>query len=494
MPATETPKPTRATLYCRISSDPNELAAGVADQEADLRKLAGKLGWEVGLVVVENDTTAFRRKRVTLADGRQAMRVVRPGWRQMLDDLASGRADGLLALDLDRACRDPRDLEDLIDVVESKLPRIPVDSLTGSLRLTTDADITMARVMVAIANKSSRDTARRVSRARLRLALEGRPGGGPRPYGHAKDGALQPDEAEVVAGMAEAVLAGVSLNGVARDLNHRGVPAMRGERWNTQGIRRVLLSPRICGLMSLGGEVLEDAPPYWQPIVTRPTWEALVAVLGNPERRLGPGPTPKHLLSGIAKCGHPDHSTDDRPRMIRAFNGGKDKDGNPRKLPAYVCSERRHLTISAPALDDYVEAVVVERLSRPDAAELLTARPEVDTAKLAAEANALRARIANLGDLVESGDMGAAEYRTRKARPGEKLAATEAAIASASGTSPLAGIAGRPDAGEVWERIKDLGRKRAIIDALATVAVVPAPGRSPRVPVADRVALDWRQP
>ena len=499
MPRTpDTPaKPTRAVLYCRISSDPNELAAGVADQETDLRKLAAKLGWGIGPdsthVVVENDTTAFKRKRVTLPDGRRAMRVVRPGWRQMLDDLESGRADGLLAVDLDRACRDPRDLEDLIDVVESKLPRIPVDSLTGSLRLTTDADITMARVMVAIANKSSRDTARRVSRARLRLALEGRPGGGPRPYGHNTDGTANDDEAAVVAAAADAVLAGVSLNGVARDLNRRGVPGMRGEHWNTQGIRRVLLSPRTAGLMSLGGEVIEDAPAYWTPIVDRPTWEALVALLGNPDRRLGPGPTPKHLLSGVARCGHPDHSADARPPMKRVYNGGKDARGNPRKLPAYTCSERRHLTISAPALDDYIERVVVERLSRPDAVDLLAARPEVDTAKLAAEANALRASIANLGDLVESGDMPAAEYRTRRGRLAEKLEAVEVAIASASGTSPLAGIAGRPDAGKVWDGF-DLGRKKAVLDALVTVTVVPAPGRSPKVAVRDRVALDWRQP
>ncbi|MBO0728470.1 MAG: recombinase family protein [Acidimicrobiaceae bacterium] len=482
-------KPEHAVLYCRISSDPNELAAGVADQEADLRKLAAKLGWGVGSVVVENDTTAFKRKRITLPDGRRALRVVRPGWRQMLDDLSSGRADGLLAVDLDRACRDPRDLEDLIDTVEDKLPRVPVQSLTGSLSLATDADVTMARVMVAIANKSSRDTSRRVARARLRLASEGRPGGGPRPYGHNKDGTIRPDEAEVVVAAAERLLAGVSLAGVVRDLNERGVPAMRGRRWSTQTIRGVLLSPRVAGVMSLNGELLEDAPAYWQPIVDRSTWEAVVALLGNSNRKLGPGPTPKHLLSGLARCGHPDHSDDARPTMIRAYNGGNDKDGVKRRLPAYVCSERRHLTISAPALDDYVEAVVVERLSRPDAVELLTVRPEVDTAKLAAEANGLRTRIANLGDLVETGDMSSSEYRQRKGRLVEKLAKVEATMADSAGVSPLAGIAGRADAGQVWDRF-DLGRKKAVIAALMTVTVLPAPGRSPRVPVRDRVQLD----
>ena len=38
--------------------------------------------------------------------------------------------------------------------------KIPTAAVTGSLDLSTDSGITMARIMVAIANKSSRDTAR----------------------------------------------------------------------------------------------------------------------------------------------------------------------------------------------------------------------------------------------------------------------------------------------------------------------------------------------
>jgi site-specific DNA recombinase len=52
---------------------------------------------------------------------------VRPGFRRALAMLADEQADGLIALDLDRAMRDPRDLEDLIDLVEQSSPRIPVE-------------------------------------------------------------------------------------------------------------------------------------------------------------------------------------------------------------------------------------------------------------------------------------------------------------------------------------------------------------------------------
>src|ERR1039457_489548 len=166
--------PAQTLILARISDARDGDDKGVTDQLHDGRGLADRLSWGVGPaathLIVENDTSAFKRKRTKLPDGRTELRTVRPGFRSAVAMLADGRADGLIAYDLDRTVRDPRDLEDLIDVVESSRPRIPVESVTGSLRLASDADITMARVMVAVANKSSRDTARRVARARLRLA------------------------------------------------------------------------------------------------------------------------------------------------------------------------------------------------------------------------------------------------------------------------------------------------------------------------------------
>ena len=41
-----------------------------------------------------------------MPDGTVKMRVFRPGFRSVLDDLTGGRANALLAEDLDRVCRD----------------------------------------------------------------------------------------------------------------------------------------------------------------------------------------------------------------------------------------------------------------------------------------------------------------------------------------------------------------------------------------------------
>ena len=93
-----------------------------------------------------------------LPTGEKVRRVVRPRFRALLSFLARGGAEVMIAYDLDRAVRDPRDLEDLIDA--KVLYGFRVLSTTGSLRLDNDSDIAMARV--AMANKSSADTARRI--------------------------------------------------------------------------------------------------------------------------------------------------------------------------------------------------------------------------------------------------------------------------------------------------------------------------------------------
>ena len=112
--------------------------------------------------------SAFKRRKIKTPSGRVELRVVRPGFREILDDITTGRVNGLLAEDLDRACRDPRDLEDLLDACAQTGASARG---SGSLMLTNggnDGEQFMARVMVAIANKSSSDTARRVAEGRER--------------------------------------------------------------------------------------------------------------------------------------------------------------------------------------------------------------------------------------------------------------------------------------------------------------------------------------
>jgi hypothetical protein len=415
--------------------------------------------------------------------------------------LADGRADGLIAYDLDRAVRDPRDLEDLIDVVESKDPRIPVESVTGSLRLANDADVTMARVMVAVANKASRDTARRVSRARRRQAENGEWGGGKRPFGFEADGVtVNPPEAAEIRQAAAAILAGVSLAQVTASLRDRKVPTVTGAKWSTVTVRDMLLRPRNAGLMvyrAEGGrgprkvrlytdaDLVGKAP--WGEILPEETWRAVHAILTDPSRTVGPGPTPRWLGSRLYQCGVCDDGT-------TVVVSGHTSHGY--RYQRYICRETGHLSKSAVPCDKYVETVITDRLSRPDAAHLLI--PPAGGDSTAAD---LRREVASLRELLNE----QARLHARRVIDGQQLAAgsaelrvrlstAEGSLSALEVTSPLVVIAGHPDAAAIWDGL-DLGRKRAVLRAAVTVTLHPAPpgrragGRFDT----DSIDIDWKR-
>jgi DNA invertase Pin-like site-specific DNA recombinase len=294
-------KPTSAILLVRISDDREGEGLGVGRQETDGRTHADRIGWGIAEVIVENDTSAFKRRRVKLPDGTTALRVVRPGLRRSLSLLASGERDGLMAYDLDRYTRDPRDLEDLIDLVEQQ--HVPVTSVTGSLRLDTDADVTMARVMVAVANKSSRDTSRRVSRKHEQLAEQGKPGGGgARRFGYERDGmTIKQDEADAIKTMAEMVMAGASYYEVTAWLNAEGPRPVSAAEWKSRSVESILAGPRIAGLRVFRGEVVGAAA--WPAIIEREAWDELQAAIATHmgHRRRG-AQAFKRWLTGLLFC------------------------------------------------------------------------------------------------------------------------------------------------------------------------------------------------
>ena len=233
-------------LYLRLSDSRTEEA--LDGREDRLRVEADRLGWIVARVVIENDAprqeggkmrpaSAFKRRTVRNASGeivkdpdtgKPVMRVIRPGWQSVIADLKTGRASAVLAEDLDRACRDPRDLEDLLDACAQT--GASARSLTGSLKLTNggeDAERFMARVMVAQAHKSSSDTSRRVRDAKERFHGQSYQGG-LRPYGYEhvaetvkyhRTLMIVPDEAAIIRAAADDILdRDISLAAIVRDL------------------------------------------------------------------------------------------------------------------------------------------------------------------------------------------------------------------------------------------------------------------------------------
>jgi DNA invertase Pin-like site-specific DNA recombinase len=501
--------PTQADLYLRLSDFRKDDRDSFPARESALRAEASRLGWGVHRVVIENDVdpdgrrkpaSAFKRKLVELPGGRTELRVYRAGFRSVLDDLMAGRAQAVLAEDLDRACRDPRDLEDLIDACEEK--RANARSLSGSLVITnggTDAEITTARIMVTMANKASRDARRRMEDSRTRRARDGLWGGnGHRPFGFRLLGAgrlaIAEDEAAVLRQAAAEVLSenfrpfyldgpgrppgAESLTTLAAGLRDAGMTTPGGKQWTAKQLREALIKPSVAGLVVVherdrdkGTEQVTLAEAGWEPIVSRETWEAVRARLTDPARLTHTGNVPRHLGTGIYECGACGGT-------VKVNGGSRSK----RRSPSYVCRnpECRKVRRLASGVDDYVVAHLIARLERPDLADLLRPAPsaEVDVAALRKRRTVLVERGKAAARLFALGDISEAEYaeaaRVRKAEL-DKIATDLAIPAEAD---PLSEFRDAPDAGEAWRGLT-LARRRAVIRLLVRVRLLPSPPTGP---------------
>ncbi|MGZ4495269.1 MAG: recombinase family protein, partial [Nocardioides sp.] len=80
-----TSKPRSAIGYARIS-DARGGVRSLEDQQHDMRAAAERLGWTITTMLVEPDTSAWKRRKI---DG--VLRVVRPVFHQALELLTSGR-------------------------------------------------------------------------------------------------------------------------------------------------------------------------------------------------------------------------------------------------------------------------------------------------------------------------------------------------------------------------------------------------------------------
>jgi site-specific DNA recombinase len=285
----------RVAVYTRISDDDEGKRLGVKRQEEDCRALANLRGWQVAYVACDNSVSAYKTN------------IVRPEFERMMTDLEAGLVDGIVAYDLDRFARQPTDLERAIKLYD-KRPGV-FATVQGDIDLGSADGRTMARIMVAFANKSSMDMSRRQSRKQRQLAELGMyGGGGRRAYGFDDDRVtVRPTEAKIIQEAARRVLAGESLTSICRSFNERGVPTTSSTPWRRNTLRGLLLTPRIAGLRTYHGALVlgDDGQPVkarWEPIIDPQTWEAVREILTDPARTINRGRDGKYLLSGFLRC------------------------------------------------------------------------------------------------------------------------------------------------------------------------------------------------
>ena len=160
----------RVGSYIRLSEETEGMQLGLQRQREANEKTAADRCWQITREYEDAGVSAYKR------------RVVRPGFEQLLTDLASGLIDGICVWDSDRLARQPRDLERLIDLYETRKGLV-FATANKDVDLSTSDGRFYARLMVNVANKSSADSGRRIAAKHLQLAQAGVPVGGNRPFG-----------------------------------------------------------------------------------------------------------------------------------------------------------------------------------------------------------------------------------------------------------------------------------------------------------------------
>jgi DNA invertase Pin-like site-specific DNA recombinase len=461
----------RASVYCRISRDREGAGLGVATQEADCRELAQRLGWEIVSVHPDNDLSAY--------SGRP-----RPGYAALLGEIRGGEIGGVLAWHTDRLHRSPAELEDYVAACESR-GVITHTVKAGELDLSTASGLMVARILGATARHEVDHMIERQRRAKLRSAEAGKWKGGRRPYGYEADGkTVRQDEADAVKEATTALLAGASMHGLVRQWNAAGRRTTSGNKWATNSLRTTLLRKRNAGLMEHRGQII--GPAEWPAIVPEPQWHALVDLLNSPSRRTNVANTGRRWLgSGLYRC----------------ECGSKLICSSSNKGPAYRCRDGcGRLSRKQSDVDDFVSAVIVGRLRQPDLADLLSRDDEGHLAQLQAESIELRSRLDSLAALFGQGVIDAQQLTEGSREINRRLDEVREATASVYHGTALVGVADADDPGSAWLDAP-LERKRAVLDALASVTLFlgphgrPAgwqPGESYFRP--ELVKIEWRQP
>ena len=467
--------PVLAAIYDRVSKDAKRRSRSVEQQETENRAACDAHGWPVAGVYTDNDRSASRFAA-----------KARPDWLRLVADLDAGRFHVLVMWEPSRGSRDLEVWAALLRVCRERGVSIYV---TSHQRMYDPGNARDWRSLAEDAVDSayeSEKTSTRILRDMRARAQEGKPHGfvaygWTREFLHGADGrvigsrdVIDGDAAAVIREATKRVIRGESLRSIATDLNTRGVPSPRGKRWDSVILRQVLLRERNAGRRVHRGEVVGKGT--WEPIVSEDRFDTLRGILTDESRIRNHGVTvSKYLLSGLARCGRP--GCDGRMRAIVH---------EPSRTDVYVCVRCHKVRRRRQPVDELVTAVTVARLAMPDVvAALATA---VDTSELVERRDALRARLDLAADDYADGKIDNRQLQRITGKLAPQIAAAEAEIRAASSTPDLLDLA-RPDIAKLWAGVP-LERRRAVIDTLMTVTIMPVGSGARWDP--SSVRIDWR--
>ncbi len=449
--------------YLRQSLDRDLTKVSIAYQREGLRKLCDAKGWDAPVEYLDRNVSATTGRR--------------PAYEDLCRDIAGGVVKRVAVWDMDRLHRQPRELEDFIDLAERH--GVELANVGGDVDLSTPSGRMFARMKGTVAKYEVEQKSVRQKAANAERAKNGKPWV-QRSFGY--DGnTIVPKEAAAIRKACHALLNGATLWSIAKDWNAKGLKTSKGYLWEGSKVRQTLLRPSIAGLAVHDGAILDGATPAWKPIVDRDTWESVRKYLADPKRFTGRSMGRKHLLSGIANCGECGK------RMGTVAKPTK----SGTKRIAYQCKNMGCMRIvrDLARTDELVIGVITERLADPEAARKL-GKPTVDTKVLHDQIDTLRKLITATREEYNEGLINARDRNARIERTLEKLSPLEDKLLGSHMSRDVKDLAGKPDAADRFEALP-LDRRRGVIDTLTTVTIrrqAKAGGRFER----KAITIDWK--
>jgi DNA invertase Pin-like site-specific DNA recombinase len=488
--STSSRRPGRAQLgiiYSRISSDEVGDELGVARHVRECQQLAASQGVTVAPehVFIDNDRSGYRAN------------VRRPGWDAAQALLRTGQFGNLVTKDPDRLHRqDLRVTEDLIDLLQrNDVLLVSVNS--GMFDLNTVDGRERARGAAVRARAESERTSKRLRDKMADLIEQGKPNGGPRPFGYRREGSrpqyrgdadtrrlvLDPDEAPVVVEIMERVAGGQTLTAIAKDLNARGVRTSRGNDWSIHTVRNVALNGVYAGVRIHHGE--EAGKGEWPAIVPEGLWRRARALLQSEDRPQRRTARRYLLVGGILRCGACGEPLRSKPHHT-----------SKGPLPIYSCRPSTQggcggVTVVAERVEALVTDAVLATVESTGFAQQLRRRAKQNP-QVARDMRAIERRLAEYEAMAIDGDLSPREWKRMRDGLNAKLVEAQSAMAADTTDAAVGRYAGQPGVlAEAWADMP-LDRRQAIIRSVVEQVVVAPVGKATNVFDPSRVTITWR--
>lgn len=485
----------RVALYARISEDVTGHGLKVADQMERCRQLADERGWTVVAELADNDISALKGD-------------YRPGYAEVLRLVRLRQIDHVVVWQSSRLLRNRSERAEAIELFGRQ--RVGIVAVKGiSFDLATAYGRGQAGLLGEFDTMESEVKQERVAAAAAERAQRGRPSG-TLGYGWTQDGTgkdatwtVDTRQAAIVREIIDRLLAGESLHGITADLNRRGEPAPKhAARWGKTSVKKLALrESNIAVRVHHRGRPTEARyVGCWPAIVDRDKHDRVRALLTDPSRRTNSGVigqeqgiarpgARRHLLSwGVGECGVCG-------THLRV-SSKKGRYGQPTVL--YVC-EDGCVGRNEAHVDYLVRAVVIDRMSRPDALQALLGDDD-EAGRWHEKADAIRARLDDAADSFALGEITRAQLVRITARLEPDLrdaldqAKTASALLDVDAFRPLVG----PRAEEAWDGMS-VAQRRAVLEALGMRVLVdrtshrgPTPRDADGHPVVQGIRIEWR--